>query len=149
MPRPFYDKKFEFSQPDGTKIDLIGWGNQLFATFETPDGYTVVKNPETGFYDYARLSEDKSYLETTGVRIGTADPRALGISKHLRISEPAATAMARATFGGETGLTRWQERIRAKKNGKIMMMASNGIIAAPPERQTKGDCGPLPPYSIP
>ena len=139
MPRPFYNKKFDFSQADGTKIHLLGWGNQLFATFETEDGYTVVKNPETGFYDYAKLSDDKSYLETTGVRVGTADPATLGISKHLRISEPSATAMARATFGGETGLTRWQERIREKKTGKIMMMASNGIIAAPPERQTKGD----------
>ena len=103
MPRPFYNKKFEFSQADGTKIHLIGWGNQLFATFETEDGYTVVKNPVTEFYDYAKLSADNSYLETTGVRVGTADPATLGISKHLRISEPAATAMARATFGGETG----------------------------------------------
>ena len=139
MPRPFINKKFEFFQPDGTKIHLIGWGNQFFATFETEDGYTVVKNPVTEFYDYAKLSADNSYLETTGVRIGVADPAALGIPKHLRVSQAAATIMARAASGGEIGLTRWQERIREAKAAKKMMMASRGIIAAPPERQTKGD----------
>jgi M6 family metalloprotease-like protein len=139
MPRPFYNKKFEFSQPDGTKISLIGWGNQFFATFETEDGYTVVKNPVTEFYDYAKLSADNSYLETTGVRVGAADPATLGIPKHLRISEAAATTMARAASGGEIGTTRWQERIREAKAAKKLTMASRGIIAAPPERQTKGD----------
>lgn len=139
MPRPFFNKRFEFSQPDGTKISLIGWGSQFFAIFETEDGYTVVKNPVTEFYDYAKLSADNSYLETTGVRIGAADPATLGIPKHLRISGAAATTMARAASGGEIGTTRWQERIREAKAGKKMMMASRGIIAAPPDRQTKGD----------
>lgn len=139
MPRPFVNKKFEVSQPDGTKINLIGWGNQFFAIFETEDGYTVVKNPVTEFYDYAKLSDDNSYLETTGVRVGAADPATLAISKHLRISEAAATMTVRAASSGEIGTSRWQERIREGKAAKKMMMASRGIIAAPPERQTKGD----------
>ena len=57
MPRPFYNKKFEFSLPDGTKICLIGWGNQFFATFETEDGYTVVKNPVTEFWSCTHIIE--------------------------------------------------------------------------------------------
>lgn len=40
-------------QPDGSEIQLVGWGNQFEAVFETPDDYTVVKNPETGFQHYA------------------------------------------------------------------------------------------------
>jgi len=139
MPRPFFNKRFEFSQPDGTRISLVGWGNQFFATFETEDGYTVVRNPVTKFYDYAKLSPDNSYLETTGVRVGAVDPATLGIAKHLRVSEVAATIMARAASGSEIGLTRWQERIREAKASKKMAVASRGIIAAPPERQTKGD----------
>ena len=139
MPRPFFNKRFEFSQPDGTRISLVGWGNQFFATFETEDGYTVVRNPVTKFYDYAKLSPDNSYLETTGVRVGAVDPATLGIAKHLRVSEVAATIMARAASGSEIGLTRWQERIREAKASKKMAVASRGIIAAPPERQTRGD----------
>lgn len=139
MPRPFFNKRFEFSQPDGTRISLVGWGNQFFATFETEDGYTVVRNPVTKFYDYAKLSPDNSYLETTGVRVGAVDPATLGIAKHLRVSEVAATIMARAASGSEIGLTRWQERIRESKASKKMAVASRGIIAAPPERQTRGD----------
>ena len=33
------------------------------ATFETPDGYTVTKNPATGFYQVAQLSADGNALE--------------------------------------------------------------------------------------
>lgn len=139
MPRPFYDKEFEFVQPDGAKINLKGWGNQYFAVFETLDGYTVVKNPSTGFYEYAKLSADGSYLEPTGLVVGEADPAAAGIPKHIRISKAAASETARAAASRMTGMARWQERIQEERDSKRMMMASNGLIAAPPRRETKGD----------
>jgi len=139
MPRPFSNKEFEFSLPDDTLISLRGWGNQHYAVFETTDGYTVVKNPVDNFYEYAKLSADKSFLEPTGFRVGVADPAALGIPKHIRISEPAAKAMARASFDRMTRTTRWQQRIQEEKNAKKMTMVSRGIIAAPPKRKTIGD----------
>ena len=118
MPRPFSNKEFEFSQPDGTLISLRGWGNQHYAVFETLDGYTVVINPVDNFYEYAKLSADKSFLEPTGSRVGVADPATLGISKHIRISQPAAKEMARASFNRMTRTTRWQERIQEEKSAK-------------------------------
>ena len=54
MPIPFYEEEFEFAQPDGSRIKLIGWGNQNNAIFETPEGFTVVKDPLSGFYHYAK-----------------------------------------------------------------------------------------------
>jgi M6 family metalloprotease-like protein len=139
MPRPFSNKEFEFSQPDGTLISLRGWGNQHYAVFETLDGYTVVENPVDNFYEYAKLSADKSFLEPTGFRVGIADPATLGIPKHIRISKISAKEMARASFNRMTRTTRWQERIQEEKSAKKMMMASRGIIAAPPKRKTLGD----------
>ena len=46
MATPFIGKRFTFTQPDGTKIQLRGWGDQHYAVFETPDGYTVTVFPE-------------------------------------------------------------------------------------------------------
>ena len=40
MASPFIGKTFTFTQPDGTTIQLRGWGDQHYAVFETLDGYT-------------------------------------------------------------------------------------------------------------
>jgi len=55
MPRPFVGERFEFTQPDGSKITLTGTGNQFSAIFEDDNGYVVVQDPHTRFYVYARL----------------------------------------------------------------------------------------------
>jgi len=55
MSVPFFGKPFSFTQPDGTRLDVHGWGDQHHAVFETLDGFTVVEDPVTGFYQYARV----------------------------------------------------------------------------------------------
>lgn len=73
MSFPFRGEEFSFTQPDGTHIAVRGWGDQHYAVFETLDGFTVVKDPGTGFYCYAKRSEDENLLESTGVRVGLED----------------------------------------------------------------------------
>jgi len=69
MTMPFHGRTFAFTQPDGSKIQLRGWGDQHYAVFETLDGYTVTRNPTTGYYEVARLSADGSTLQpAAGVR---------------------------------------------------------------------------------
>ncbi|MFZ2651426.1 MAG: hypothetical protein WA210_15095, partial [Burkholderiaceae bacterium] len=63
MPTPLNGQVFRFTQPDGSKIELRGWGDQYYAVFETLDGYTVTKNPASGYYEVARLSPDASALQ--------------------------------------------------------------------------------------
>ncbi len=70
MPTPFVNEEFTFTNPDGSTIRVRGSGNQYYAVFETLDGYTVVKNPDNGFYTYAQLSEDKSQLIATDGIVG-------------------------------------------------------------------------------
>lgn len=139
MPYPFYNKEFEFTQPDGTQIKLRGWGNQNYAVFETLDGFTVVKDQVTGFYVYAKLSADESFLEPTGIRIGLVDPAVLGIKKHIRISEDAAKTKARMAFHKMAATTRWEQRRQKAKQAKRMAMVSFGILPAPPKKETTGD----------
>ena len=72
-----------FEQPDGTKLYLRLWGNELANGWETLDGFTVLQNVETGFWEYAIRSEDGE-LVTSGLVVGEAAPPG---QPHLRPSE--------------------------------------------------------------
>lgn len=139
MPYPFYNKEFEFTQPDGTKIRLKGWGNQNYAVFETLDGFTVTMNPAMGYYEYAKLSADESFLEPTGIRVGLVDPAALGIKKHIKISKEAARRESRMAYHRMAATTRWEQRRQEAKQAKRMAAMFRGILPAPPEKETTGD----------
>ncbi len=87
MSAPFAAHPFTFTNRDGSTVDVLGWGNQFAAVFETPDGYTVVKNPASGAFEYAQPAASAravSSLEPSGHRVGRADPLALGLAQHLR-----------------------------------------------------------------
>jgi M6 family metalloprotease-like protein len=139
MPIAYFRKEFVFEQPDKTKVKLFGWGNQHFAIFEDPKGYTVIKDPKTGFYQYARLSADKSSLEPTGKNAGTTNPDTLGLEKHLRITEKARKIKTFKGFAGPEAKTRWQERREAAKAASQQAQKKAGILTAPPPGETKGD----------
>ncbi|HEU5161322.1 MAG TPA: M6 family metalloprotease domain-containing protein [Streptosporangiaceae bacterium] len=117
MPAPFADKEFTFRNPDGSQIRLRGTGNQFVAVFETPDGYTVVRHPETGYYNYARLSADGSSLVPTDARVGEVDPATLGVPRHLRVSAAAAKRAARAALEARPRRPRWETR-RAEQEAR-------------------------------
>ena len=115
MPRPFADQEFTFTNPDGTAFRVRGWGNQFHAVFETLDGFTVVKDPESGCYRYARLSDDGTELvPTSGDPASDLDPRSLGLEPHLRL--PTGVAKAEARVRAVAGPSRrWEIRRRQRK----------------------------------
>ena len=76
MATPFDGEIFTFTQPDGTPLQVRGWGNQHSAVFETLDGYTVVRDPETGYFRYAEVSEDGSRLQPGATTAGASPPPA-------------------------------------------------------------------------
>lgn len=139
MSMPFFGKQFTFTQPDGTTLDVRGWGDQRQATFETLDGYTVVKDPISGFYDYATVSDDREYLVPTGIRAGVVSPKGFGLTKGVRISGPASRAKAQFVGPLTPSKSRWEirrEERRALLRAGAMMP---GIHPAPPTRTTVGD----------
>ena len=115
MPMPFSAKLFKLANPDGSEIEVRGWGNQYYAVFETLDGFTVVKDPETGFFQYARLSEDGNRLLPTGSRVGEVDPNRLGVQPHVRIKAQAAKQQASQARSSAGPLRRWEVRRAEKK----------------------------------
>jgi M6 family metalloprotease-like protein len=130
MPVPFAGRHFTFYNPDGSEIEVIGWGNQFQAVFETPDGYTVIKHPETGFYHYARLSDDQSMLVPTGGRVGMADPETLGVPRHIRTTGAAAKANAAAARDARAAKPRWEVR-REQKRARLRQEAEGGSDEEP------------------
>lgn len=139
MPYPFYNKEFTFTQPDGSQIKVKGWGNQHHAVFETLDGFTVIKDPLTDFFQYAKLSSDKNYFEPTGINVGVLDPETIGLAKHLRVSKDAAREMSLASDLRRGSRARWEERRERVRSAQRRALMAPGIFSAPPSEEKKGD----------
>lgn len=75
MPTPFINESFTFTNPDGSTVQVVGSGNQFYAHFETEDGYTVVKDPQSGYYCYAATTSDDEPLQSSGRRVGEVSPK--------------------------------------------------------------------------
>lgn len=92
---PFNGEVQAFKQPDGTMVDLRLYGTELYMRAEGLDGYTLVRDPKTGWICYASLSADQTQLVSTGIKyIGVENNSAtwrsnLPVPKHLDIPEAA------------------------------------------------------------
>ncbi|MCL4535816.1 MAG: hypothetical protein M1370_11740 [Bacteroidetes bacterium] len=69
------------TQPDGTSFEAVPFGDEWMNGYETIDGYTIVPDPDTGFWYYADLG-DEGALVPGELLPGRDDPSAL--PKHLR-----------------------------------------------------------------
>lgn len=114
MPVHFAGQIFTFTQPDGTALQVRGWGNQYQALFETLDGTALVKNPATGFMEPAPA---------------TPAPQVAGAAAR---TFAAHSPLAR-------GAARWETR--RQRTGLTMRSASAAgmPMPAPPQRATVGD----------
>jgi M6 family metalloprotease-like protein len=138
MATPFSGKTFTFTQPDGTKIQVRGWGDQHYAVFETLDGYTVVKNPSTGFFEIAQLSNNGTTLEPAAGPQGHLDGARAAVRPGLRINRE--TARARGLEGAlRWGGRRCDQRREQHKNLARAARTLSGPVFAPPQRATVGD----------
>ena len=77
----YFDAPHEMTQPDGSVITVILNGDEYYMHAETPDGFTVVRDRQTGWICYAELSEDKSELVSTGVPVGYEIETSISLEK--------------------------------------------------------------------
>ena len=132
MSTPFINEEFTFTNPDGSTVQVRGSGNQYYARFETLDGYTVVQNPDTGFYTYATLSDDEHALVPTAYTPGEADAQTLGLRPHLQLTPETARQEAQRSPLRQEGPSRWQTRREEKKAVRraLMPTAAAGELPA-------------------
>lgn len=138
MSFPFYDKEFTFTQPDGTQFQVRGRGDQHYAVFETLEGFTIIQDPETGFYCYARANEDARELESTGVRVGIVEPGSLALSPHIRLNGGVAKQRALEVASRMQLQRRCEERREQAKQRVRESLRATGPLTAPPSRQIQG-----------
>jgi M6 family metalloprotease-like protein len=131
-------KVFTFTQPDGTAIKLRGFGDQNYAVFETLDGYTVTKNPVTGYFEVAQLTPDGNALAPAPV--GTLNGAAAGVPPRLRVRRESALAAGRASALVTAGRRCDQRREERRQQMRALRLAAaaGGPLLAPPQRQTVG-----------
>ncbi len=91
---PVWGDVFQLRQPDGSLVSVRIWGDEYYQVVESLDGYTLVRDPQTGVICYAALSNDARSLVSTGVVIDSPGKAALRLKPHLRISPDAARAEA-------------------------------------------------------
>jgi M6 family metalloprotease-like protein len=138
MSYPFYGEEFTFIQPDGSELKVRGWGDQHYAVFETVDGYTVVKNPATGFYEYADVTPDADDYRPSGIAAGAADPGRVGLTRRMRISRLSARAKAMDAYQLMGVKRRCEERRERQKARLRAAFAAAGPVLAPPSRTMSG-----------
>jgi M6 family metalloprotease-like protein len=138
MPLPLFGKPHHFTQPDGSTIEVLIWGNVHHGHLQSLDGYTLVEDPHTGFLCYAETSP-AGQLESSGIAAGKPRPATLRSGPGARAARAFTQAKAVA-MQSLLGVERRCEQRR--KQAKAILRASpqaRSILAAPPPRATAGD----------
>jgi hypothetical protein len=71
-------EKLSFGQRNGPEVELVVFGDEFYARYETPDGHSVVYDDERGLFCYARLV-DGAFV-SSGVPV--SDPAPPGAVLH-------------------------------------------------------------------
>lgn len=67
-----FGEKVSLGQANGPDVDLIVRGTELYATYETLDGFPAVYDDALGLFCYARIAEGR--FETTGIPVTLPPP---------------------------------------------------------------------------
>ncbi len=94
---PYDGAPFELLQPDGEGVEVLVWGDEYYQHVETPDGYTLVRDPLSRIICYARLDAAGQALVSTGVRAGDPAAAGLGLPRHVKVPSSVRRASALAT----------------------------------------------------
>ena len=132
-----FDRQITFKQPDGTMIQLHGWGDEFQAVFETQAGFTVVFDQARQAYCYARQDDASGQLVSLGVQAHLASPA--GLARHQRMSFAARKSQVVARWQRWENGMHIQAQWDAKKAALAAITATNGSIAgSPPTSTTTG-----------
>ena len=71
---PYMGTTHAFVQPDGSLVDVRLFGDEYYLRAETPDGFTVVRDEQTGWISYATYDEESGELISTGIPFEYREP---------------------------------------------------------------------------
>ncbi|MDR0232697.1 MAG: M6 family metalloprotease domain-containing protein [Dysgonamonadaceae bacterium] len=74
----------EVQQPNGETVQLYVTGDEFHRRVHDADGFTIIKDPQTGYLVYAVLKNDE--LVSSGYFVGKTDPQTVGLTPDVDIS---------------------------------------------------------------
>ena len=101
---PMWDSPSLVGQPDGSAAEVRWFGDEFYHWMESPDGFTVVSDPQTGWLCYAEVSADGERLVSTGIRLGDLPPAGLDPGVRLDdsvVADIVSASRQRMGLGGD------------------------------------------------
>jgi M6 family metalloprotease-like protein len=138
-----FDRVWNVKQPDGTVIQIHGWGDDFSAIREVGN-YTIVLGQDNKTFMYATRNSDGE-LVSSGLVVGRDNPASLNLPQHIRADDAIVSAERKerfATWDQKTGnSTRWNARktLTTKLLNASLSAAPTGISFAPPQTTTVGN----------
>ena len=80
----FSNVPYTLRQPNGDTLQCLITGDEFYHYLHDADGFTIVKNPQTGYYMYAEKVDGK--VVPSRYVAGTVSPRSVGLAPGVRIS---------------------------------------------------------------
>ena len=59
-----FGDSISFKQENGPDVSLVVEGDESYARYETPAGYTVIYDSDLGLYTYALIDDDGSFVSS-------------------------------------------------------------------------------------
>lgn len=112
---PLTDVPQLLHQPDGSTLECFASGDEFDHRLHDAAGYTIVQDPATGAWVYAR--ERAGELLPTALRPGKSDPAAAGLKPGLRISKERYEA--RRALWGDGSPARSETILAAPHDGAL------------------------------
>ena len=88
---PAAPEPVELSQADGTKVKIFLKGDEFHSWNEDEGGYAILKDTSTRNWVYAE-KDQKGAMKKTVHAVGKADPKTLGLTRHLLDAKKVSAA---------------------------------------------------------
>jgi len=85
----------KITQPDGTVIECFATGDEFYNWLHDENGFTIIKNHQTGYWEFAGLFNENLIL--TGLIVGRDNPATYGLEPWINIP-PEKMQEIRADF---------------------------------------------------
>ena len=125
---PVSGEVFTVRHPDGSDVQVRVWGDEFYRIVESLDGYTLVRDPESGFTCYAQRSADGRELISTGVPVVRTRPAHLDLGKHIRVNRASAIEK----------ITAARTRLAKQKAAVLADLGRSSLLAPPNNGNVKG-----------
>jgi M6 family metalloprotease-like protein/MYXO-CTERM domain-containing protein len=141
------------TQPDGTSVEVVVWGDEFYARVESLDGYTLVLDPVTHWICYA-TSTQAGDLVSTGIQFTGDQSTTTGGLQTARTKPAAESELRRRGIG--RGLRHAPDKIEQKIRASQQQLwggaappagaagsSGNAPASAPPEPGLLGATGSI------